>query len=147
MKYTENEKRKMRIAVEKDVIKRIKLKKLKGKSGQYIEHKKLKSHMDFCNTPTQAETKCNVCAIGAAFLSFVRLYNNATEKLDSYYGTEMYDLLMTCFTEDQLRNIDNYFEDNRTIESDTDRILAIMQNAVDHKGDFKSNVEYEIISE
>ena len=134
------EKQKMRIAVAKDVISRIQLAKLRGIAGEYIARSKTK-----CNTPNQAEERCKVCAIGAAFLSYVRLFNGTTKPLNHYYGGDMYDLLEQCFSGLELNEIEDYFECLEGTDNDTDRILMIMQNIVDGKGKFDPSVEYEIV--
>jgi len=149
-KLTEKQKQKMRVAVAKDVIKRIQLEKLTGATGKYIEDKNLSSKS--YHSPDQAEKNCSVCAIGAVFLSYVRLYNGINRPLNYNYGADMYHILNECFLYKQLADIDNYFEFEEHwvihgASNDTDRILMIMQNIVDHKGTFKSNVKYEIVME
>lgn len=142
-KLTKKQKQKMRIAVAKDVIIRIQMRKLTGKTGEYIIRKgtSLKKY----STPNQAEKGCNVCALGAAFLSYVRLYNGANKPLNHYYGSDMCELMYSCFTDDQLLTIDDYFEDHWGTNDDTNRILMIMQNVVDGKGKFNPSIEYEIV--
>ena len=146
---SEAKKRKMRIAVAKDVVNRITMGKLLANIGSYIllRNSYSYSHTIF-NTPTQAEKKCTVCAIGGAFLSFARLYNNVEGKLkDGYSGVDMYNLLYECFSHKQLSLMEDCFENQDYTENDTDRLLIIMQNIVDHKGDFKPKVKYEIVME
>jgi hypothetical protein len=98
---------------------------------------------------------CTVCARGAMMLCKVAKFNNYAWNI---YGCvdswDTFEALADAFTEDELWDIEQAFEQVEKnydhtpwmdIDDDTDRLLAIMQNIVDHKGTFQPDVAYKII--
>lgn len=75
-----------RVAVAKDVLAQIKAKKLKAKSGVYVRAKLSfvpKGGEDVQTLLKQGQiTSCSACALGSAFLSYARLYDNV--KVERY---------------------------------------------------------------
>jgi len=116
------------------------------------------------------QSHCTVCARGALLISRVDKFNTLTpldlgfEKYDStFYGVSCSDTtdgLQGSFTDQELDDIETAFEFNSCygkprktellayfascFKDDGDRLLAIMQNIVDHKGTFKPEVLYTI---
>lgn len=165
-----------RVAVAKDVIKRLQYGKLHAQTHYYVVNttgKATKPDVD------NIEANCGVCAMGACMLSFARLYNHIdledaaehTKEFEDHYNfTKFRSVLLRVFTGVQLQLIETAFEcddftDSRydysgiktvpvlnaikfgeSFRRADDRMLAIMQNIVDHKGTFRPEVAYEIIS-
>jgi hypothetical protein len=147
---TAKEAAKRRVAIAQDVIDQIHAKKYRPTHMVYVDG----PFDEFDTTASKAVTaKCDVCAIGGMFLSRFNLYN----KENDYVGDSdtMKDRLEEAgFTSEQLRLIERCFEGWGSIEDEhpwlaeldnpEDRLIAIMQNIVDHKGTFKPKVAYEV---
>ena len=167
-KLSENERAKARVAIAKDVIKRIQSGKIRSMGNGYgyiefdtdLKHKVCKMEDDYekCITPQDVKKiakNCYVCAMGALILSKVGLFNQLTWRdLFNFDTREDYEnALFDYFDEDELYEIEDAFECNMSkagkfgylFKNDNDRLLAIMQNIVDHNGTFKPEVEYEIV--
>lgn len=171
-----------RVAVAKDVLKQLAARKIKASPGVYL-HAELKkgapgresdggdgyseltgSLQDHLTTKVK---RCEVCALGAAFVSYVRLFNkvNIGDETDTYGGAiEGYysDLggeinayrpelqLKRIFSMDQLDLMEAAFEGERgpqaysesfafykKYRTPTKRLEGIMRNIIKNKGTFK----------
>lgn len=143
-----------RVAVCKDIIKLIQMKKLNISTGNYLT--KLNG---ICEPTFEGIAKeCEVCAKGALLLTAFKLYDGkGFAEINSPYG--LYDdfileQLDGLFSRTQLHLIEAVFEgwkDGPTKQfyydhyNDEDRLLAIMQNIVDHNGTFKPSVRYDVV--
>lgn len=94
------------------------------------------------------EKDCRVCAIGAAALSFVRLYDNATwdNVISRQWLNRAYieNTLRPAFSQAQLNKIENAYENldgkwYKKYPDDRKRAKAIFQNIVRNGGTFKSD--------
>lgn len=158
-----------RVAIARDVIKRIRLEALRVRTGRYVH---ALNDAEFQPTLASIEQGCEVCALGACLLSFTRLYNQfplkqVVRRLENDEQLEREDVdkrLMQVFGRMQMGLIESAFErmwdgwDPLTASdlirqavafgdrhrNPSDRLLAIMQNIVDHKGEFRPDVEYVI---
>lgn len=118
------------------------------------------------------KNKCEACARGAMMLAKVAKWNNWNGNFD--IGVSSYDTteaLKDAFSQEELNLIEACFERSPGFVKDTydfpinngafvkeygvsaeswgpnkpdDRLLCIMQNIIDHDGEFKPEVEYEI---
>lgn len=106
-------KRQKAIAIAKDVLKRLKLDKIRLFSGSYITpFYKFPSFGSLQQQIDKAETNCEVCALGGLFLSSVRLYNEENCE-DWKHGTDFDDLkdsLKKYFSISDLILIEGMFE-------------------------------------
>jgi len=118
------------------------------------------------------QKNCQMCARGALLLSRVRKFNSCS-LADVGFGRSRSeityisassdhttDALKGAFSVTQLEMIEAAFErwggihDGRDLarefgedhDDDDDRMIAILQNILDHKGTFKPAVRYEIVS-
>jgi hypothetical protein len=111
--------------------------------------------------------KCEMCARGALMLAKVAKHNGGVRKISSCGIDQSYTSrsLKDAFTDGELNRIERAFETlyrkpaDRYIfttperkfgcqfKSDADRLMAICQNIIDHKGQFRPDVEYEIVKE
>lgn len=112
---------------------------------------------------------CTVCARGSMMICKIAKFNDYDLKninLDEVDGSHTTEALKDAFTEEELFCIECCFElwdeynqcyhpcgsiipDDvidtwAKIKDPTDRLLAIMQNIIDHKGVFKPEVAYEV---
>jgi len=112
---------------------------------------------------------CDVCAVGSLLLSRIRMFNtlsfkdlgaqnrtNPTATIGTFRGcgiSPCINGLKGIFTERELKQIEIAFEMlggarcittqfGKDFDDDDDRLLAIMQNIVDHDGVFKPKVRY-----
>lgn len=151
-----------RVAIAKDVIKHIKAQQLRVRGGYgYCVHDDHSAGLvrAFSKGKTDRESvdrlkgECTVCARGAMMLCKVAKFNHYDMHNLSYISQHMTtEALQDAFSENQLNSIEAAFECNgdgdswyELIENDEDRLLAIMQNIVDHNGTFKPQVAYEVI--
>jgi hypothetical protein len=124
----------MRVAVARDVIKRIRARSIKPTSGLYLN---TSFHLDISRNDVskqiieQLPKKCEACAIGGMFLSSLRLYNkykpnkylltgNANDTLGPVSTlissvSMREDQLKKYFTDKQLGLIENVFETTHNI--------------------------------
>ena len=153
-----------RVAIAKDVIKHIKARQLRVRSCYgYVVHA---AGWDGINEAVEGSEKasevaeklkgeCTVCARGAMMLCKVSKFNHYEfERGRGISSVSTTDALKDAFSERQLNEIEDAFELNgdhyvsswfREIPDASDRLLAIMQNIVDHNGTFKPQVAYEVI--
>lgn len=146
-----------RVAIAKDVIQQIKAGQFAIETGVWAEVNNNNAISSDVNQNMllgrREPLKCNCCAVGAAFLSSMRLFNVAefNEQVSEEYA---FDQLERYFTYNQLRLIEQAFEidegachpdgpeSDRAIElgrkysDETERALAIFQNIVRNKGTF-----------
>jgi hypothetical protein len=138
-------KAKQRVAIAKDVLLQLKLKKIVATPGTYCKS----SNLSLRQTPDLQKAllkyknaTCNVCGIGAAFLSMARLGDDAA------LGDDYHHKLQRCFSQRAISNIETAFEGWYS-ETDqkarafyqlypdaTDRLTAIFENIIKHKGNF-----------
>lgn len=161
-----------RVEVAKDVLKQLELKFLKAERQTYFAVSGLKKDIEnpsdkldqVFDQVFKSRGKCNVCGIGACFVSMVKLGNSiATKQVgingyiengDSIDDDDMRKLLENVFSEDQLSLIECAFErdlgfgyapmlDQEAAKSfgekykhDSTRLKAIMKNIIKNKGEF-----------
>ena len=108
-------KNKEAVAIAKDVIEQIELRKYVATPGTYMRGLRLKTG-DLQNQLTELlderAKKCSVCALGSAFLSAVRLYDKFNvESGGSSIGAEsMMGKLEEFFTQEEIGRIEAAFE-------------------------------------
>ena len=156
----------VRVAIAQDVIDILKFGRMTVKSGYgYFE---LDGYVDGMEDSYEAvalsmrqprgKTRCIVCALGAAALCAVGLYDEVGEDKGEYTESEeMRDILAKWFSRKQLDLIECAFERNsefsigksalsvreraaafgRGYEDDTERLEAIMNNIVRNEGSFR----------
>lgn len=113
---------------------------------------------------------CDYCARGAMLISRVSRFNklsfenlgfcydglyakreDTTEGLHGAFTRKQLDQIEAAYercgyTDDNGRFTEKYRKFGEKFENATERLLAIMQNIVDHEGEFKPQVEYEILT-
>ena len=158
-----------RVALAKDVIKQIHAKKIEVRAGWGFVAPKYDAWGSFYDLPNDIEHEeviskddvnvmkkdCYVCAMGALFLSRVDKFNKITwgdlncKKPDH---DSIVKALRGSFSRRQLVMIENAFERydgdgcefGDALDDEDDRLLAIMQNIVDHDGTFEPKVAYVV---
>lgn len=143
-------KREMRLAVAKDVLKRLRRKKLNVFSGNgyivpkntsYFEIDNLKSSCQHDNSQEhldKIESSCEVCALGACMLSHIRLFNKVVIE-DTFGGENAKFALGSYFSRQQLGIIENVFErisNWSTREENSKRLAKIMRNIIKNNGKY-----------
>lgn len=159
-KFEQKPKALQRIAVAKDVIKRINADQYIAYSGSFICAVDLYGE-DSVKKYVKSGKRCEVCAKGGLFMSYVGYVNKFDMFEAELQGTHMKDdsmvKLAQLFTPLQLAMIESAFEGKEYIwnvnisrencrkcinfydkhEHDKDRLLAICENIVKNKGTFK----------
>ncbi len=146
----------LRVAVAKDVLKQVQAKKYVATKGVYINTKSFKPN---CELQPQLISKkapvCEVCGIGSAFLSLVRLDNafKAQDEAGFVYENDMRDRLKKVFFVEQLWLIEDNFERqanekdrkdldiNHDEDKPTDILIKIMKNIIKNKGTYKPRIK------
>jgi hypothetical protein len=146
-----NTKAQKRVAIAQDVIEHL----------DALDPRQNYAYVHTCYTPTtdteedgaqqhinKISKDCQVCALGACFLSYIRLFNKVKLCQITHAGhvfcarTQIYDQLQEFFATSQLGEIEKAFEFNNKnfdpSETPKDRLKAIMQNIVDNNGTFKT---------
>lgn len=154
--------RDMRVAVAKDVLSQLNLNRYKPSPGVYLEFDsnelpdvfqgELQQHL-----PNLLENPCNVCALGALFVSQVNLYDEfpasnlrlecSSESDEDCLSISPYELkenLNKIFDRDIKTRIENCFEVRREFFEDTylsemnpeARMRMIMENIIANNGEF-----------
>lgn len=134
------------VAVAKDVLKNLKI--IRATCGVYLHRTGIIPHQisydasaqEYIDTITK---KCQVCGIGACFLSYIRLANKATVH-DVLYASRsgMIRRMEEAFSKDQLAQIENVFEGfedgalKKRYSNANQRLRAIMLNIVRNNGVF-----------
>jgi len=111
----------------------------------------LKYNTELSKVLPAIQPDCHVCAMGALFLSHVRI-NNSFKLRDSVHNinsmrlssTKIIDTMDAYFPEEQLRSIEDAFEScaldpcpwGRKFPDATKRLRAICHNIIRNKGDF-----------
>lgn len=149
-----------RVAIARDVLKH--LAEMKVGRREYIRGKVqgAKSEDDVQKHADAITEKCQVCALGACFISMGRLYNDTPigSMIPPYWGEgqlkaireEILLPLIRYFPISQLREIETAFEQSVDIgqgspaakqwgqkyKEDKERLAAIMRNIIRNKGEF-----------
>jgi hypothetical protein len=152
-----------RVAIAKDVLKQ--LPALNPSKGTYVYkpngNKNLHPNDQAQQHIDQISEDCQVCALGACFLSYIRLFNKITvdeityieNSIDPAHHT-VKNALREHFANEQLALIEAAFEGFRSPADTTavvkviedfynkhpnpkKRLKAIMQNIIDNNGEFK----------
>ena len=141
------------VAVAKDILKHLKSIRVKSENT-YLEMKKPLSDRidndDNAQRHIDAITKnCEVCAVGACFLSYVRVFNQVTvgDVLKAGYSY-MQNKIRDAFPQSMLLEIEDVFEEHqftsvhlkRQYKDAKQRLRAIMLNIVQNKGKFLTEV-------
>lgn len=163
-----------RVEIAKDVIKQIKEEQFKISCGVWCERETPKELPNLDNGFDQMmmlygiqiePPKCTVCAIGAAYVSSIRLFNkgavhesaeknNAKGQLDEFFDIEQQTLIENAFEKGdggyqseagELSNDNPSFEVKldraiafgRKHKKAQDRAIAIFANIIRNKGEFK----------
>lgn len=121
--------RKKAVAIARDVIAQLRMKKLRAEMGSYIDIDlkddagcsiSLDNEESFRKTYQQSSGHCTVCAIGAAFVSYVNRYNRVTNSDIVYIDDdEMIDYLGDAFSAAELRFMERIFE-NEWVNGDSE---------------------------
>ena len=166
-KLTKTEKR---IAIAKDVIAQIKSKRLLPQIGNgfllprmtNFENSWADGYTNLQVGTILADRKCEVCALGAMFVSTIDMRDQATcnslrvPRVDSIRRTQIHEYLDDIFSVSQLTIIERAFEVDKldfddesvagalaceafglAIDDASDRLIAIMTNIIENKGQFK----------
>lgn len=119
--------RRMAIEVARDVLLQLKLKRLQAQSGTYLELEKQDEEGNACGLSLTTEfgksgsfqktfqqntnIKCTVCAIGAAYVSYINRFNKVkNSQVISANSNAMVKTLGKIFPGDQLRLMEAVFE-------------------------------------
>jgi hypothetical protein len=150
-----NEKRKRRVAVAQDVIDQLKAKRTVAARGVYLSGLR-KKHLegDFQEVLTgKGAPRCQVCALGAFFLSYVRRHDKFDLKKKAYLfgGAEvemdagdMRAALTVLFSQPEMQLIEAAFEGfnrgalnhlHQLIASDKRRLIHIARHIIQTNGD------------
>ena len=163
--------RKLCVAIAQDVLAQIRLKRFKATPGTYVEVQFEEEDDDKYAAAMSAsfqqyfkankKTKCQVCALGAAFVSLVNIENKCSvenmmynlkdlfERLERHFG-QLNMGLMECAFERSSSNsrsyeyelIDMAVKWGSQYDDDTERLQAIMRNVIRNNGDFKLPKKY-----
>ena len=106
------------VEIAKDVVSRLRCKKLKIKQGNGyilpIKDQVVTLNMDISLQPQVEllESKCEVCALGSMLLSYVRLFNNveSVDRVDEYDFDFIFEKLSDVFPKNTLVIIEGVFE-------------------------------------
>lgn len=130
-----------RVAIAKDVIAQIELKTIKpANDGWYLYSLNRGAWTPPSGTDVQsvipALGKCTVCAVGAAFLSGVRLFDGVKSGSNTLNGLAS-NRIKKWFGRNQRCEIENAFEtDYLDIRSPAKRLTVIMRNIIRNRGKF-----------
>ena len=160
-KFNNMSKAERRVAVSKDVIKRINSGLFTAFSRYFAPKSGYLAEISEEDLP---KTSCYVCGIGAAAIAKTMKFNNYDfdnrSCIHVFYQEDCQDALSDCFTEHQLRIIEGWFEcdDSRGLPDDwlgnddwrekskENRMLCIYQSIIDNKGKVlpKTFNDYEV---
>lgn len=160
--------RKLCIAVARDTIVQLRLKRFNAIPGvyinidfdenEYIEYDEKFFKQSFSDYFKKAKkTTCNVCALGAAFVSLVNVENKCSvggvinengmwTRLQKAFGTDNMSLMESAFectpmdsSNSKLSEemLDQAADWGSKYKDDNDRLRAIMMNVIRNGGDFK----------
>ncbi|RJQ26713.1 hypothetical protein C4577_02895 [Candidatus Parcubacteria bacterium] len=146
------------VALAKDVIKHLDDFKniIVGKYVEFVEEpgstnefKDLNAEKDVQEIIEPLSKKCEVCALGACFLSYIRLYDNV--KFDSFYlrpswvsypyvvsvdGFNLKNKLLTVFSKSQMFLIESAFEKKDMIDDCNQSYVGMTKNKIDDAVEF-----------
>ncbi len=146
-------KTKKRIEIAKDVLKQLKARKLNVKKGDYCYiNNEIFANKNLKNVLSKFRKSCEVCALGACFLSIISIIDNFV--LDDCYTIgrhKMSPYLKLAFTDNQLDLIECSFEGWTDYFTEAEkkatrfhakdspevRLKAIMKNIIQNNGTFK----------
>ena len=150
----------MRVLIAQDVIDRVNAGRIRPVIGYYLrKHTTVDSLLE-------ART-CQVCAMGAMFVAHIARFDAVDDlqvaAVERGGGSTICDTLGGYFSVTQLRMIEAAFElrsywlgnddtircceFGRQFKNKRDRLVAILQNVIDHGGKFKPEVEYEMVDQ
>lgn len=153
MDYKKMTRAQRKVAIAKEVISNINIMKIRAHHAYVSDSDSIPIQKTSQQVAEKAKKKCTVCARGAMLLCKVAKYNNYDFLIfGEGYMIGSHDTTMAlkdAFSETELELIERAFERNYSYSSwgpdnDADRLLAIMQNIVDHNGKFKPSVEYVV---
>ncbi|RJQ30275.1 hypothetical protein C4565_00390 [Candidatus Parcubacteria bacterium] len=135
-----------KIAIAKDVIARMDMEKLNLKRGTYFDgivKEKIGYSDSLQLVVDKLEQGCTVCAIGAVFLSHVRLFNQVSGEVVSRYGSEAvqifsHDLIASvkdCFTHNEMLRLERIFEEGDISYTPQTRIRRAMEYIIQNNGE------------
>jgi len=151
-----------RVAIAQDVIETLRIGRMVAAQDGYFNYQGSMNSFEAVTLGVRAPASatCRVCALGAALVCAVGLYDKAPE-LESYFRSNRWHrstflkVLYRWFRKSQLSLIECAFERNNAFmganawdrvkamrfgekyDDDHDRLVAIMQNIVDNGGTFK----------
>jgi len=162
-KFTKMTAAQKRVAIAKDVLKQIKAGRVRIHMGSYLKY--IQCPVEDFTTFNQStlladETVCRVCAVGAAIVSGLRLFNGAEVGDLEGDGLAAYNAISRWFSKKQSALIEQAFEDScafaitrEALNSEwqskkasefknrrpnkRSRAISIFQNIIDNKGLFK----------
>jgi activator of 2-hydroxyglutaryl-CoA dehydratase len=157
-KYENMTRKERRAAIAKDVINTINAKKFREiRPGNYVYFRGLanafgQAEFDQDNAP-EMMPKCTVCARGAMMLCKIEKYNGDTVNLFYASSETTREVLKDAFSERELYAIETAFErfNNGPVRArefgedfsdPEDRLIATMQNIIDHDGTFTPRCRY-----
>lgn len=166
--------RQMCVKIAKDVLAQLRLKRFRATPGTYVkinskEVDKLCMGDDVTKLDAVMESSfkeffkrdkqvtCQVCALGAAFVSMVNIENECSveevmneeqmwPRLEKYFGRANIDLMETAFECSSYQNADSDIscelleaasDWGSRYDNNTERMQAIMRNVIRNNGDFK----------
>lgn len=146
-----------KVAIAKDVIKQINagVFDIRSRFG-YIMNKRGKGMhcMVSKDNALGIAKQCGMCARGALMISRIAKFNEVKIHAGfSVYREDTIAALEDAFTENELSSIESAFEGSHYFfhsqfhndhKSDANRLIAICQNIVDHKGFFRPEVRYDV---
>ena len=126
------------VAIAKDVLERIRLHRLNllSDNGYVVGFPSFPREGSLQENIDLAESSCEVCALGAMFLSYARLYNNIyCQKQSDSYG-QIIDKLENYFYTEELELSEHHFERRRTEyeKNDEEVMIDICENIIDNNG-------------
>ena len=141
-----------RVQIARDVIKQVELKRVTPTRGVYVENFGVAfpiNSSEFSELSKSQLDSCSACALGSMFLSAVDRKNKLSMlNMGSYvpgqhlnlYSDDTRDYLGKFFSQEQLAEIEDSFEDDRRDDlkvSDKKHMVAIMENIIANGGKFK----------
>lgn len=158
LEFKDMDKFQKRVAIAKDVILQIELKKYKPKFGTYVEfHKKGEELPLTISNFKNDNVKCEVCAIGSMFVSSITSADHTHKKMFTDDSMRMISSMSDIFNLKELRLLEYLFEGSdidgkftkegatfhKTIRKfrhgqrgATERLTNIMQNIINNNGKF-----------
>ncbi len=147
-----------RIAIAQDVIAQVRVKRFAATPGTYVrmgaKYEDRITHKDKVEELLEIEgVQCNVCAKGALFMAHVMKTGNCDMSDANHTGTHSIAYrLKGVFDKDQLDMMESAFERSpfgstsnvhaavkfgKGYNNPDDRLIAIMENVIANRGDFK----------